>query len=47
MVSLKYFSGMKVAGSKTRVLVVQIEFILYLLKETRMGGCKPGNLQIP
>ena len=39
--SLKYFLGMEVARSKEGIMVSQRKYILDLLKETVMSGCKP------
>ena len=38
---LCYFLGMEVAGNKSGISVSQRKYILDLLKETRMLGCKP------
>lgn len=38
--NLKYFVGIEVAGSKHGILIAQWKYILDLLKETRMLGCK-------
>ena len=44
--SLKYFLGMEVARNKSGILVSQRTYILDLLKETGMLGCKPINTPI-
>ena len=44
--SLKYFLGMEVARNKSGILVSQRKYILDLLKETGMPGCKPINTPI-
>lgn len=42
--SLKYFFlGMEVARSRTGIVVSQRKYILDLLEETRMLGCKPNE----
>ena len=38
--SLKYFLGIEVACSKDRIFISQRQYVLDLLKETRMHGCK-------
>ena len=43
---LKYFLGMEVAWSKKRIEVSQRKYILYLLKEIEMSGCKPADRPI-
>jgi len=39
--ALKYFLGMEVARSKKGIVVSQRKYIIDLLKETGMSGCKP------
>ena len=41
--TLKYFLGMEVARSKKGIVVSQQKYILDLLKETGMLGCKLAN----
>ncbi|KAH9658679.1 protein kinase domain-containing protein [Citrus sinensis] len=43
---LKYFLGMEVARSKKGIVVSQRQYILDLLKETGMSGCKPSDTPI-
>ncbi|KAH9698541.1 protein kinase domain-containing protein [Citrus sinensis] len=43
---LKYFLGMEVARSKKGIVVSQRKYILDLLKETGMSGCKPSDTPI-
>ena len=38
---MKYFLGMEIARSKKGIYLSQRKYILDLLKETRMFGCKP------
>ncbi|CAM8951545.1 unnamed protein product [Rhodiola kirilowii] len=40
---LKYFLGMEIARSKRGIVVTQRKYILDLLKETGMSGCKPAD----
>ncbi|KAF5950166.1 hypothetical protein HYC85_012159 [Camellia sinensis] len=44
--SLKYFLGMEVARSKMGIVVSQRKYILDLLKETGMSGCRPVDTPI-
>lgn len=39
--NLRYFLGMEVARNKMVILVTQCKYVIDLLKETRMLGCKP------
>ncbi|XP_050877706.1 uncharacterized mitochondrial protein AtMg00810-like [Lathyrus oleraceus] len=39
---MRYFLGMKVARSKNGIVVSQQKYILDLLKETGMCGCRPA-----
>ena len=41
--SLRYFLGMEVARSKRGIVVSQETYILDLLEETRMSGCRPAD----
>eukprot|EP00261_Vitis_vinifera_P033077 XP_019074320.1 PREDICTED: uncharacterized protein LOC109122264 [Vitis vinifera] len=41
--SLKYFLGMEVARSKKGIVVSQMKYVLDLLKETGISGCKPSK----
>ncbi|XP_048235711.1 uncharacterized protein LOC125371220 [Ricinus communis] len=43
---LRYFLGMEVAKSKKGIVVSQLKYILDLLKETGMSGCKPSDTLI-
>ena len=43
---LRYFLGMEVARSKKGIIVSQRKYILDLLKETGMSGCKPSDTPI-
>ena len=44
--ALKYFLRMEVARSKKDIVVSQKKYILDLLKETRMSGCKPVDTPV-
>ncbi|RVW29347.1 Retrovirus-related Pol polyprotein from transposon RE1 [Vitis vinifera] len=44
--SLRYFLGMKVAQSKKGIVVSQRKYVLDLLKETGMSGCRPVDIPI-
>ncbi|RVW23954.1 Retrovirus-related Pol polyprotein from transposon TNT 1-94 [Vitis vinifera] len=41
--TLKYFLGMEIARSKKGIVVSQRKYVLDLLNETRMLGCKPAE----
>ena len=43
---LKYFLGMEVARSKKGIVVSQRKYVLDLLKETSMSGCRPVDTPI-
>ncbi|CAM8995198.1 unnamed protein product [Rhodiola kirilowii] len=43
---LKYFLGVEIARSKRGIVVTQRKYILDLLKETGMSGCKPADTPI-
>ena len=43
---LKYFRRIEVATSKKGIVVSQRKYILDLLKETGMSGCKPSDTPI-
>ena len=43
LVYLRYFLGMEVARSKKGIFVSQRKYVLDLLKETSMLGCKPAD----
>jgi len=40
---MKYFMGIEVAHSKIRIFISQRKYIIDLLYETRMLGCKLTN----
>jgi hypothetical protein len=44
--SLRYFLGMEVARSKKGIVISQQKYVLDLLKETGMSGCRPANTPI-
>ncbi|KAH9686548.1 hypothetical protein KPL70_014403 [Citrus sinensis] len=44
--ALKYFLRMEVVHSKKGIVVSQRKYILDLLKETRMSGCKPVDTHV-
>ena len=44
--SLRYFLGMEVAQSKKGIVVSQRKYVLDLLKETGMSGCRPADTPI-
>jgi len=41
--SMRYFLGMEIARSKKGIVVSQQKYILDLLKETGMSGCRPAG----
>jgi len=41
---LKYFLGKEVARSKIAIVVSHRKYVLDLLKETRISGCKPADI---
>ena len=43
---LRYFLGMEVARSKKGIVVSQRKYVLDLLKETSMSGCRPIDTPI-
>lgn len=44
--NLKYFLGMEVARSRKGIIVTQRKYILDLLNETGMSGCRPIDTPI-
>ena len=44
--TLRYFLGIEVARNKTGISVSERKYVLNLLKETGMMGCKPANIPI-
>lgn len=44
--ALKYFSGIEVAWSRNEIFISQQKYILGLLKETSILGCKPSYTPI-
>ena len=44
--TLKYFPGMEVARSKKEIVISQRKYVLDLLKETGLLGCKPATTPI-
>ena len=44
--TLRYFLGMEVARSKKWIVVSRRKYVLDLLKETGMSGCRPANTPI-
>ena len=44
--SLRYFLGMEVARSKKGIVITQWKYVLNLLKETGMSGCRPADTPI-
>ena len=44
--NLKYFLGMEVARSRKGISVSQCKYVLDLLKETGMLGCRPSDTPI-
>ena len=46
MGQMQYFLGMEVAGSRKRISISQRKYILDLLTETSMLGCKPSDTPI-
>ena len=43
---LRYFLGMEIARSKKKIVVSKQKFVLDLLKETGMSGCRPIDTPI-
>lgn len=44
--SLKYFLGMEVARSRKGIVISQRKYVLDLLKDTGMSGCRPSDTPI-
>ncbi|KAI3456021.1 hypothetical protein Pfo_012684, partial [Paulownia fortunei] len=44
--SLRYFLGMEVARSKKGIVISKRKYVLDLLKETGMSGCRPTDIPI-
>ncbi|EOY19350.1 Uncharacterized protein TCM_044423 [Theobroma cacao] len=44
--SQKYFLGMEVARSKKGIAVSQMKYVIDLLKETSMSGCRPAETPV-
>ena len=43
---MRYFLGMEVARSRKGISISQSKYVLYLLTETDMLGCKPSDTPI-
>ena len=43
---LRYFLGMEVARSRMGIFVTQRKYVLDLLEEARMSGCKPSDTPV-